>query len=470
MASILMERNNLAATLGEQFDGERNIYRELGYRTTIPFEAFLAKYRRDGIAKRVINLPPQDTWKRHPVVRDEGGPDSNFSTQVALLAEKKRLWHYFMRVDRVARIGQYGVLLMGIKGGDLETPIVRRQVAGVDGLLYLKPLSEVNAQIAELDDDPASERYGMPEYYNLTISTPNAPTTQREAQKKVHWSRVIHVAENLDEDEVYGTPALLDIFNNLDDMLKVVGGSSEAIWKLVYKGFVISAKEGFTLPTDPDEERAMTDMVDEYVHNFRRWLALNGFDVQELGGQVIDPTGMFKILISIIAAATDIPQRRLIGSERGELASSQDETNWNSTIAGRRLSFAEPVILRPFIDRMISVGVLPEPQGKYVIEWPDAFEIDQIESAKLAKNVAQALSYVAPDGQIHLVIDPAEFVRKYFPELADGLTNENVEDLLAEMEEIAIRESERQAQEQASAAAARGATAGASAGGNDGAL
>lgn len=452
MPSVVVERNQLAQSLGEQFGGERNVYTQLGYRTTIPFDAYEGKYRRDGIAKRVINLPPQDTWKRHPVVRDEAGPDSPFSTEFALLAKKNRIWHYFMRVDRVARVGQYGALLMGFKGGPIESPVAPKQVPGIDGLLYLKPLSELSAQIAELNQDTTNSRYGLPEFYNISLANAKAPQAQKDTAKRVHWTRIIHVAEDLDEDEIYGRPALMDIFNNLDDMLKVVGGSSEAIWKLVYKGFVISAKDGYTLPTDVDEKQEMLDMVDEYVHNFRRWLALNGFDVQELGGQVIDPTGMFKILISIIAAATDIPQRRLIGSERGELASSQDETNWNSTIAGRRLSFAEPVILRPFVDRMIYAGVLPEPSGEYVVEWPDAFEIDQIERAKLAKNVAQALSYVAPDGQIYMVVDPAEFVRKFFPELVNGITNINVEELTAEIEEIAQRESERKAQESAAAA------------------
>lgn len=446
MSSVLVERNKMAGSLGQQFGGERDVYAQLGYRNTIQFNDYAQLHRRDGIAKRVINLPPQDTWKRPPTVTDEGGTDSPFSVAFANLAKKNRIWHYFMRADRVARIGQYGALLMGIKGGNLESPVARSQVVGIDGLLYLKPLSEANAEIHKLNENVNSDRYGLPEFYNVQISTPEAPSTQKTTATKVHWSRIIHIAENLDEDDIYGKPALMDIFNNLDDMLKVVGGSSEAIWKLVYKGFVVSAKDGYTLPTDEDEKADMEDLIDEYVHGFRRWLALNGFEMNELGGQVIDPTGMFKILVSIIAAATDIPQRRLIGSERGELASSQDETNWNSTIAGRRLDFAEPIILRPFIDRMIFAGILPEPQGEYVVTWPDAFEIDQIERAKLAKNVAQALSYVAPDGQIHMIVNPAEFVSKFFPELVEGLTVVDVDELLAEAEDIARRQMEMEAE------------------------
>lgn len=446
MASVLVERNKMAGTLGQQFGGERDVYAQLGYRTVLGFSDYAQLHKRDGIAKRVINLPPQDTWKRPPLVTDEGGSESAFSVAFANLAKKNRIWHYFMRADRVARIGQYGVVLLGIKGGSLESPVGSKQVSGIDGLLYLKPLSEENAQIQKLNENVSSDRYGLPEFYNVYIHNPEAPVSQKTTAVKAHWSRIIHIAENLDEDDIYGKPALMDIFNNLDDMLKVVGGSSEAIWKLVYKGFVVSAKDGYTLPTDPDEKDDMEDLIDEYVHGLRRWLALNGFDMQELGGQVIDPTGMFKILVSIIAAATDIPQRRLIGSERGELASSQDETNWNSTIAGRRLDFAEPIILRPFIDRMIFAGVLPEPQGEYVVEWPDAFEIDQIERAKLAKNVAQALSYVAPDGQIHMIVNPAEFVRKFFPELLEGLNVVDVDELIAEVEEIAQRKLEMEAE------------------------
>ena len=51
-------------------------------------------------------------------------------------------------------------------------------------------------------------------------------------EKKVHWSRIIHVTDGLLDDEFYGFPRLQRVWNKLDDLLKVVGGGSEAFWLL----------------------------------------------------------------------------------------------------------------------------------------------------------------------------------------------------------------------------------------------
>ena len=70
--------------------------------------------------------------------------------------------------------------------------------------------------------------------------------------------------------------------------------------------------------------------------------------------------------MKLISAASGIPLRIMTGSERGELASTQDDGNWASRIEERQLHFAEPMILRPLIDRLIELRALPEPSdGEY---------------------------------------------------------------------------------------------------------
>ena len=48
-------------------------------------------------------------------------------------------------------------------------------------------------------------------------------------------------------------------------------------------------------------------------------------DVHELGGELQDPTGAIDNILKLISAGTGIPLRKLTGSERGELASTQDD-------------------------------------------------------------------------------------------------------------------------------------------------
>ena len=137
--------------------------------------------------------------------------------------------------------------------------------------------------------------------------------------------------------------------------------------------------------------------------------------------QISDPSNHVSILLDLIAGTTGIPKRILIGSERGELASTQDETAWNSRVDERRRNYAEPMILRPFIDRLIDLSVLPEPKGGYVIDWPSIFAPSEETQAKIAETKAKALNaYMLAPGA-DMILPPAMFLK-----LILGLTDEQV--------------------------------------------
>ena len=68
----------------------------------------------------------------------------------------------------------------------------------------------------------------------------------------VHASRVIHVAEDILDDEVYGIPRLEPLYNYLDDLLKVVGGSAEMFWLDAKRRLVFSLRDEYT--TSPEME------------------------------------------------------------------------------------------------------------------------------------------------------------------------------------------------------------------------
>ena len=117
-----------------------------------------------------------------------------------------------------------------------------------------------------------------------------------------------------------------------------------------------------------------------------------GVTVSDLGSEVVDPAGPFGVIIGLIAAATGIPQRILLGSERGELASSQDASNWAGAIASRQLNFAEPTILRPLIDRFIQWGALPPPSARALqVVWDALFELNDQERAMIGVAWADAI-------------------------------------------------------------------------------
>jgi len=206
-------------------------------------------------------------------------------------------------------------------------------------------------------------------------------------------------------------------FNFLMDLEKVVGGSSEAFWLLIRKGLVLSAKEGVATPAPgTDEYTALQDTIQDFEHQIRRVFLAGGYDVNDLDATVVSGKEQTDLLISCIAGTTGIPKRILIGSERGELASSQDDKNWADNIAARQTQICEEW-LTDLIERLMQIGALPRPSaGEFSVEWPSLFELNPLENADLAGRIATALTTVtggAPDALVEL----EEFVKVYIPAL-----------------------------------------------------
>jgi hypothetical protein len=302
---------------------------------------------------------------------------------------------------------------------------VSGKLQGPESIIYLSVFGEKDTQIKEYEKDPGNERFGLPLVYEIDLGRIG---DQRLGKKLVHHSRVIHVAEDLLTDDIHGRPRLQRVYNRLDDLEKIIGGGAEATWKLIYQGMVVSAKEGYSLEDSDAEIKAKAE---ELLHGLQRVLALDGADVTMLGGQVVDPSGLFEIIASLIAAASGIPKRILFGSERGELASTTDHETWAGQIASRQTRFAEPQMLRPFIDWCIHNGALPQPKsGTYEIEWPSLFEMSDKEKMEIAEKKANVIKSLAPAGAVELLITPEE--TRELVDLPEEMKGTVIDDLLDE--------------------------------------
>lgn len=412
-ASVLLERSQLAASLGKQFDGDRDLYKVLGYPASISFDKYKGRYKRGHIAGRIVRRPAADTWRSQAVLLDgDAVSGTPFLDDWAALEKRLHIWRRLSILDTQAGIGQYGALLFGFAGGGkLSDPIGPGSQQGVEGLLYLRVLDEGNAAISGYVADSSNPRFGLPEWYDVRLND--------QGTHRVHWSRILHVAED-SIDDVFGVPRLQDVWNLLDDLDKIIGGGAEATWKLMRKGYGFDVKPEYELPAAAEE--AMKDQIEEMEHGLRRYVLTRGVTAYDLGSEVVDPTGLFNAIIALVAGTKGIPQRQLLGSERGELASSQDESNWAGVVEARREQHAEPNILRPFIDRLLWAGVLSQPTSPdgYTVQWQTLFTLTEGEEAVIANDYANALQALVAAGMtldealsfLRSMPDPARFERQ----------------------------------------------------------
>lgn len=63
LTSMVVARANLAARLGQQYGGERDIYQALGYKLKLDWSDYWTQYSRQDIAKAIIDRPVKATWQ-----------------------------------------------------------------------------------------------------------------------------------------------------------------------------------------------------------------------------------------------------------------------------------------------------------------------------------------------------------------------------------------------------------------------
>lgn len=398
--------------LGTTFYGKRNISEALGYIASPNTEEYIRRYERQDIAQRVVNAYPNAVWNHPPAVESDTDiqGSSTFEKNFIELSQRLKLFNVINRADKLSGLGCYSVIYIGLSDIDKEKGVTAEKQAGnfsdIKDILFMAPFSEANADVTEYVKDVSDPRYGLPKIYTLTTGGygGNNGDSVNVTTMRVHHSRIIHIAEGTLENETFGTPRLQSILNRLDDLEKVVGGSSEIYW--------LNGRGGLNLNADKDTEIAnpekLGEHIDEYEHNLTRVLKTKGISVNPIQLNVHDPSNHVSVILDLISGATGIPKRILTGSERGELASNQDENNWQARVDERRNNYCEPLILRPIIDYFISRGVLEK--SKYKITWPELFTLSQKDKADVALKTSQAISTYMSNPESEMIVPARQFV------------------------------------------------------------
>lgn len=403
--NVTLARMSWGRRHGLTHGGARDTYQVFGYPDTISVEEYRDAYSRGGLAGTVVDVMPDATWRGETpfeLIEDEN-PDNytEFENAWIKLEREHQIFAKLQRTDKLSRLSTYAVLLIGAEGDwSQELPQAGKKQGA--GLLYLMPFlggggpgtnniqtvsAGADATVFEYDTDSTSKRFGLPKSYMLKRTDVAAPDWGRP----VHWSRVIHVAEGLLDDEVFGQPALERVWNLLLNLDKVTGGGSESFW--------LRANQGLHLDIDKDLQadnvQATIDAVkaqaEEYKHQLTRWLRTRGVKVQTLGSDVANFEPSSDGIITQIAGAKRIPKRILTGAEMGELASTQDRENFRDQIIGRQTQYAAPYIIRPLVDRLIKYGYLPTPKAEagYQVKWPHIQVLTDQEKADGAQKWSQ---------------------------------------------------------------------------------
>lgn len=411
-----LARSRFASIFGLTFDDKRDLYSSLGYKQVLSVADYRRRYQRGGIAKRIVNGHPELAFVGGCSIFEDPDPDveTQFEEQVASLDKRLGLWSTFRRLAVLGRLGRNSALLIGTKDNNLDAEMPR--LSGPDDIIYLKPYAEDRAQIhrivGERNEEASDPRFGLPLYYQIKISD--------SLTRRVHWSRVIHYAEDAIEDSVYGPPALEAVWNYLDDLDKIVGGGSEASYQLTNPGKHFDLDPEYTY--GDKEKEAIKEQVEEFDHGLTRNLYTRGLKLTRLSANVNSFGPNADAVFQFVCGTTKYSKRWLLGAEVGELASSQDRANMQDRTTEYRALNSEPLV-NDFIYRLIDYGALVTPQDReFLTLWPVEDEMGESEKAKLTVDLARA--------------NQSQVLAKQSP----ILTSDEIRDLIWKMEPLEIED------------------------------
>jgi len=389
-------RRYLSLAFANTFDGERNTWMSCGYPSGVSDEEMELRYERVGFAQTIVDVYPQECWAKPPVV---------YETEAKAVTEFEGKWDAMMEdeelqlltglkdVDRLAGRGKHAVLLLGFDGGaNYEADATGK----ASRLLYVRAFHPKRVQVAEKDNNPASPRYGKPTIYALSKNMSDDHDTIR-----VHWTRVVHVADCTDDIDWIGKHRLHRVFNYLLDIEKVVGGGAEMFWKGGFPGMGLSMDREM----NPDQTQIdrMDQQVKDYFNGLTRALRLRGVTPTQFDTQVAEPTAHLNMLLGMVSVTTRIPVRVLMGSTMDVAAGDQDTNAWLTRIEDRRVNFCQPKVLIPFVRRCQGAGVLP-PLEKLKITWPTLKTKNDKDDADIGRVRTDALARYASTPGMEIVM------------------------------------------------------------------
>lgn len=378
------------------FGGKRDLYDVLGYPQSLTFRNYYQRYRRGGIAQRIVNIFPDALWTGQIEIIENEDPEivTPFETAWESITERIPVFSILYRAHVLSLLGSYGAVLIGLAEGEQTvwseppaTNSLRR--LGPEALLYLTPLSEETCKIesGDLDSDPSSRRFGLPKYYRVDFANlaDGVTPTNTSVTERVHYSRIAHVADTLLDSDTYALPYLEAIWNYLHITDLLLGAGGEASWRRMDPGLTANIPfppANSTIQLDPALLKDFENQLEEYTHGLKRYLLSQFMDVEAIQTGSVNFSANADTIKEFICATIGVPWREVFGEEAQHLAGNVDKKRHDRSIQRKMERFGTPLI-SSLITRLIEWGVLPRLKTKkFSVVWP--LEDEDSQETKIA--------------------------------------------------------------------------------------
>lgn len=378
-------------------EAKHNHYVDYGWPTTISFSQLHGMYRRNGLARAVVEKTILKTWQDNPELWEtEDQNETELEKQIRKRFDDLRVWQSMAEAHRRSMVGGYAGLILRYRDDQPFSAPVGRVNGGLEGLAEVIPAwggAGAQLEVAEWVTDETSEDYGKPKMYRFNEAAVGQNQNQVR-QFMVHPDRVLIWSA---DGTVHAGSALEPCYNALMDAEKIQGAGGEGFRKNARQGVALEADKETDLTRmaqamgiKPSEVAdVMNEQVEDFQRGFDKMLLLQGIKMSAVSVTLPIPEHFFAITVQTIASSRNMPTKILIGNQSGERASTEDSREWAQTNNAIRVNEAKPLIGQ-FVNRLEGVGILPE--RDWHIHWSDltdATQDDKIKRAEVMANINQ---------------------------------------------------------------------------------
>lgn len=356
---------------------------DFGFPEELSFHDYYKLYRRNSIARAVVDRAPSRCWETSPVIvegddADDVHDQTPFEKEVADLFFSVSVFARMQAADKRGRVGRYGALYLCFD--DAGPDSVSMPVARGARLVKVQPLYESQLKVATRDIDISSMTFGEPLTYNHIASAssddPN-DLNSNNSQPTIHASRVLIFAEGADDGGLSGMSALEAVYNDIISAERIIGACGIGYWRTSRGSLVISGENGsmgelasaFGV-NDDEVGGALNEVVSQFTSGSDNALVLGGLNVDQIAFSLPDPEPFFQTALASIAAGSHTPSPILIGEQLSQRASDQNTKAWDRHCKSRQHSFLSPVI-ETLVQRLIDIGSIRAPNGGFRVHWDD---------------------------------------------------------------------------------------------------
>ncbi|WP_284008052.1 anti-CBASS protein Acb1 family protein [Haloarcula pelagica] len=390
-------RLGIARELGASGFQERDRYDAFGWEVNPSEEEYVGLYLRNPYCGGLIDKPAQLAWRHDPDIQDAADVEdqTDFEEAVDKLARNLDFWAYCTRVQQAAGFGEFALLFIDFddtdKLDDLNDPVEydNGSLDNIRGFRVIPQFAVDDRDFGDFGDDDG--RWGEPTHYTVDWSEDIDDDTEDSegAASNVHHSRVIEVPSKPPLTEEYQSRSRMERWlNTLYDIEKLLGSAAEMAYRGADKGLHVNYDPTKVDPSGLDDA---SEDIQEWYHGLEPVLKTVGGEVNDLGGDIRDPTGALEAELKSLSAATGFSKQFIEGAAAGEIASS--ETNMRNDfgeVRERQRQYITPYITRRGLMTLANAGVLPMPEGgSFDVDWPDLFELSDKEIAEIEQKRSQ---------------------------------------------------------------------------------